>query len=298
MIKRLVKMTAIVCGAALLGLLWLAWAGSNFIQLSHYRVSVERLPESFQEELRIVHISDLHGKEFGKNNERLARAIAALEPDLILASGDLISSRGDDGSAFINLLKELKGLCPVYCSLGNHEQILRMGTGAERYENFTRQLRERGAVLLDNERVVLDWDGTPVAIYGLTAMLYHYSGRNTAPWDGGLLTAEFIEEAIGRPQESELTILLAHNPKYFPEYARWGADLVFSGHVHGGVIRLPYLGGLFSPDLTFFPPYDAGLYSQGKTQMHVSRGLGNSVIPVRIFNRPDVSLVIVQDARR
>ena len=233
-------------------------------------------------------------KEFGNNNEHLAQAIAGQEPDLILVSGDMISSRGDDGSAFINLLRELQGLCPIYCSLGNHEQILRRGTGAERYENFTRQLRETGAVLLDNERVALDWGGTPVAIYGFTAMLYHYSGRDTAPWDGGLLTAEFIEEAIGRPQESELSILLAHNPKYFPGIRPVGRRPCLFRPYPRRRIRLPYLGA-FSRRIYPSSPYDAGLYARGHTQIHVSRGLGNSVIlahsqsPRRFANRSENS---------
>ncbi len=278
-------------GITVLGLMLIASGCSSAIKASHFPIAVDDLPEHF--ELRIVHISDLHGAEFGPNNEHLARIIEQQDPDLIFVSGDMIDSKGDDGSAFINLLDELKGLFPVYCSMGNHEQIVRRMPGTERFNEFAEELRNAGAVLLDNERVEINWGGVPVSIYGFTAMLYHYTGSDTAEWEGAALKAQFIEETIGPPREGEVTLLLAHNPKYFEEYALWGADLIFAGHIHGGVIRLPVLGGVLSPDLTYFPPYDAGIYQLGAAKMHVSRGLGNSVIPFRIFNPPDVSLIVL-----
>lgn len=268
--------------------------GNNTIKISRFLISMDKLPRGHAG-LRIVHISDLHGKQFGQQNMRLARAIARLEPDLIFVSGDMINSHSDDGSAFINLLYELKGICPVYCSLGNHEQIVRGTAGTDRYDRFIKRLREAGAVLLDNERAEIEAGGATFGIYGFTSELYHYSSRSVSDmWKGAELKVEFIETRLGRPRDDEVTILLAHNPKYFQEYVAWGADLVCAGHVHGGVVRLPFLGGLLSPDVTFFPPYSAGLYRSGETAMHVSRGLGNSVIPFRIFNRPDLSLLVLQ----
>lgn len=281
-----------IAGAAVLMIS--LYTGGNRIRVSRFQIPLDRLPEE-HEGLRIVHISDLHGKEFGWHNEDLARAIEALDPDLIFTSGDMMNSQNDDGSAFINLLYELKGLYPIYCSLGNHEQIVRGTQGTERYHDFTRRLREAGGILLDNERVEIKKGGTTFGLYGFTAALHHYSSHDMLDsWDGAELEAQFIVESIGRPRDDEVTILLAHNPKYFREYVTWGADLVCAGHIHGGVVRLPLLGGILSPDLTFFPRFSGGLYRSGKTTMHVSRGLGNSVIPVRIFNPPDLSLLLLR----
>ncbi|MEW5785871.1 MAG: metallophosphoesterase [Bacillota bacterium] len=282
----------IISGVVIGALLFMSF-GNNTIKISRYQVTLEGLPKSL-DGLRIVHISDLHGKEFGPHNKRLARAIERQNPDLILVSGDMIDSRGDDGSAFIHLLDQLKGLDPVYCSLGNHEQIVKELTGTERYNDFTQRIREAGAILLDNERVAINREGAIIAIYGFSAMLYQYTGYDTTAWEGAALEAWFIEEKIGLPREEELTLLLAHNPKYLVQYGQWGADLILAGHVHGGVVRLPFVGGVFSPDMTLFPEYDAGLYSRGTAKMHVSRGLGNSVIPVRIFNRPDLSVITLR----
>lgn len=274
--------------------LLLLTSGNNTIKVSKFEIALAGLPEG-HEGLRIVHISDLHGKEFGSHNGELARAIEALDPDLIFTSGDMMNSQNDDGSAFINLLYELKGIYPIYCSLGNHEQIVRGMQGTERYYDFTKRLREAGGILLDNGRLEIKKDGVTFGIYGFTSALHHYSSHDMlGSWDGAELKAQFIVESIGRPRDDEITILLAHNPKYFQEYVTWGADLVCSGHIHGGVIRLPLLGGILSPDLTFFPEYSGGLYRSERTAMHVSRGLGNSVIPFRIFNPPDLSLLLLQ----
>lgn len=279
---------------AALAVLCFLFYGNNSIQRSTFHLSVDKLPRDHPG-LRIVHISDLHGKRFGGHNRRLARAVAGLDPDLVLVSGDMIDSHRDDGSPFIDLLHELQQRYPVYCSLGNHEQIVRGMAGTERYARFAEKAAEAGAILLDNERVEYVKDGAVFGIYGFTAALYHYSSQSTTEiWEEAALKTAFIEDKLGRPQDDEIAILLAHNPKYFTKYADWGPDLVCAGHIHGGVVRLPFWGGVLSPDKTFFPPYSAGLYRSGESTMHVSRGLGNSVIPCRIFNRPDLSLIIVE----
>ena len=291
--KKITKGFTILALAALAGLCFLYY-GNNSLQRSCFHLTMDKLPPDHGG-LRIVHLSDLHGKKFGRQNRRLARAITRLEPDLILVSGDMIDSHRDDGSPFVALLDELAGRYPVYCSLGNHEQIVRGMTGTDRYPRFVERIAETGAILLDKERAELIKDGITFGLYGFTAALYHYSSQSTAEiWEDAELKLPFIEERIGRPRAGEISILLAHNPKYFQEYAAWGPDLICAGHIHGGIIRLPFRGGILSPDRTFFPSYSAGLYRSGKSTMHVSRGLGNSVIPFRIFNRPDLSLIILE----
>jgi predicted MPP superfamily phosphohydrolase len=271
-------------------------AGNNWLQVTRFRVKAPGLPSAF-DGYKIVHIGDLHGKEFGANNRKLARLIKKQKPDLILASGDLLNSQNDNGDAFISLLKELEGVSPVYCSLGNHEQIVRNKDQRENTEVdrlFEERILNAGGIRLNKEWAEIIRGGERIRIAGFTAALYHYTGRDTAPWEGADLTAAFIEEKLGPLNPDHFTLLLAHNPKYLNEYAAWGADLVFSGHIHGGVIRLPILGGIFSPDITFLPPYDAGLYHQKKTTMHVTRGLGNAVIPLRFLNRPEIAVIELQ----
>ncbi len=292
MIKKTKK--ALITGAVILAaLIVFIHSSNNRIQVCRYHLQTENLPESFQG-FKIVHIGDLHGKEFGINNHKLALIIEKQKPDIILATGDMINSGGDGGGAFIGLLRELNGICPIYCSLGNHEQILYnrdQSGGRKILDLFWEQIREAGGTLLDNQQVDLYLGGGSITIYGFTSALYHYTGRDSARWEGADLKVDFIEEKLGSPEQDRFTILLAHNPKYFAEYAAWGADVIFSGHVHGGVIRLPFLGGLFSPDITLFPEYHAGMYSLGEVKMHVTRGLGNSVIPVRFLNRPEVAVI-------
>ncbi|HHX86911.1 MAG TPA: metallophosphoesterase [Firmicutes bacterium] len=292
--RRSMKMLVAITILALL--IILIYTGNNWIKVTHCHIETKNLPEAF-DGFKIVHIGDLHGKKFGINNAKLARIINRQKPDLIFVTGDMISSQGDDGNAFICLLEELSGICPVYCSLGNHEQIVRdrdLNTGTEIFGNFKKHVQKAGGTLLDNQSVKIQRSGESIWVYGFTSGLYHYTGSNTAFWEGADLKADFIEEKLDRPDQDRFTILLAHNPKYFNEYETWGADIIFSGHIHGGVVRLPFLGGIFSPDITFFPEYDAGLYNLGEARMHVTRGLGNSVIPVRFLNRPEVTVATLK----
>lgn len=295
-------------------ILLLLYLGNNWLQVTHCQVNVKGLPQSFAG-FRIVLLSDLHAKEFGRENKRLAAVIDREKPDLIIAAGDLINSTADDGSAFLNLLKGLDGKYPVYFSLGNHEQIVRERDREQNtrvYQEFVKQVQEAGGVVLDNQQAEIKRGRESIALYGFTSMLYHYlperaaaaqlksgltsvlahySGRNTAYWEGSELKADFIEKKLGRAPDGQTTILLAHNPKYLAEYADWGADLVLAGHIHGGMIRLPFIGGVFSPDISLFPTYQAGLYREGNTALYVSRGLGLSVIPFRVFNPPEVAVL-------
>ncbi len=276
-----------------------AYAGNNWIQVTFNQIELETLPEEF-DGFKIVHIGDLHAKEFGAGNARLARVIEKQKPDAIFVTGDMINSQNDDGGAFIRLLEKLNGSYPVYCSLGNHEQIIesREQNGkTDVFKTFIARIAGAGGVLLDNQRLEIKREGQSIWIYGFTSALYHYTGSDTAHWEGAELKKAFLDDKMGTADPDRFKVLLAHNPKYFAEYAAWGADMVFSGHIHGGVIRLPFKGGLLSPDITFFPAYDAGLYSLGKSRMYVTRGLGNSVIPLRFLNRPEVAVIVLKSRR-
>ncbi|NMA65760.1 MAG: metallophosphoesterase [Clostridiaceae bacterium] len=263
---------------------------NNTIQVTRYRLNYDNLPQEFNG-YRIVQISDMHGKTFGYENGSLARKIKALKPDIVIATGDMMSSNIDDGKAFLDFLDHFNNASPVYMCLGNHEQIARILNGMDEiYKNFITEAKNRGVILLDNEEEIISKGQDSIIIKGLTLELYHYSRRDLDPEDESLyLKTSYVSEKIGTPQG--FTILMAHNPAYFEEYVEWGADLTLSGHVHGGIIQVPFKGGLLSPERVFFPKYDAGLFENDNKKMIVNRGLGNSQINFRLFNRPEVTLI-------
>jgi len=288
------------CLYLLLGLIFMClfWYWQNFgIKTTRITLYYDGLPAGF-DGYRIAHISDMHGAEFGRGNSGLARRIRDFDPDIIVCTGDMISSHARDGQAFLNFLEEIADEYPVYMCLGNHEQIAQW----KEYENesdygygsFISQVREAGVHILDNRTEILEKNGDRIRISGLTLELYHYSRRDVPYADDNLLLrTEFIEDVLG-PAKSGFNLLLVHNPSYFAEYAEWGADLVLAGHMHGGVIRIPFKGGLLSPEHVFFPEYDAGLFEIGESRMYVNRGLGNSVISMRLFNRPELTELILK----
>lgn len=270
-----------------------AYLGNNWLCVSQYEIKVRRLPSALAG-LRIVQLSDLHGKRFGRGNRSLVAAVRRAQPDLIICSGDMIGPAGD-GDALRELLTALNGQYPVYYSLGNHEQILRSsGTRRADYERMMASLSRLGVKVLDNERARFTRGDASLAIAGFTSRLYHYSGVGCADYESIALSDDFIAESLGAAPAEAPLLLIAHNPRWFSAYVDWGADVVLAGHVHGGVIRIPGRGGLLSPEGTFFPQYDAGLYHASSATMAVSRGLGSSVIPWRILNRPEVVVITLR----
>lgn len=251
-----------------------------FIQVSEYQIESGRIPSAFHG-YRLVQLSDLHGCSFGKGNRRLIQKINGLAPDAIVMTGDMADRLDTDYSGLFGLLQNLCGNYPVYYILGNHEQEK---TGAKRRE-FLCGLQRQGVKLLDNSAADIQKDGERIQLYGVRIPMKYYKKRNTA-----VLPAETIEKLIGACDRRHYSILLAHNPFCFESYAEWGADLIFSGHVHGGMIRLPLLGGLLSPERRFFPKYSGGCFRSDRFagKMIVSRGLGSGA---RILNPPEIVAV-------
>jgi len=288
------------CLYVLFGLLFLAlfWYWQNYsLQTVRYTLSCKDLPPGF-DGYRIAHVSDMHGMEFGYKNSTLVRRIQEFDPDIVVCTGDMISSHARDGQAFLNFLECLGDRYPIYMCLGNHEQIAEWTELESKsdygYDAFIRQVREYGVHILDNQTINLEKAGDQIRIIGLTLELYHYSRRDGEYADDDLLLkTSYIEKAIG-PAGNGFNLLLVHNPSYFKEYVAWGADLVLAGHMHGGVIRVPFKGGLLSPEHVFFPEYDAGLFEDGNSKMIVNRGLGNSVIQIRLFNRPELTEITLK----
>lgn len=271
-----------------------------------YPISVSGLPEDFRP-FRIIHLSDLHGQVFGKNNSLLVEQIRCLTPDLIVMSGDMIDGGRRQADvcgrqAFLKLCRTLAPLCPVYYSLGNHE----LEMPKNHLSAWLKKIGRTGVTVLDNQRADVIHDGVTFPIFGLTMPLLYYKDPLKKPYDRHAdWTSLNMETIFGASpnfgaENGGPSILLAHNPLYFPAYRDWGADITFSGHVHGGIIRLPGFGGVLSPDMTLFPKYDGGCFSETSPRssaanpkiMVVSRGLSDTFLK-RILNPMEIVCAVI-----
>ncbi len=249
---------------------------STELTASHYVFRSPKVKGAL-EGFRITQISDLHNKEFGKDNCRLLALTEAQMPDLIVITGDLIFGYRPEPEKALDAAGRLAKLAPCYYVTGNHEHRM----SREKQERFYRDLEERGVFLLRNEAVSLGM-GEGFRLVGI---------------DANLVRTDMLRELMaGRPAE-ELNILLSHKPDYAKEYEKAGVDLVLTGHAHGGQWRLPGIGAVYAPGQGIFPKYTAGMYRLGNTVMCVSRGLGDSIVPLRIENKPEIVTVILRGER-
>lgn len=240
---------------------------------------------------RAAFLTDLHNYCYGENNARLYKAIADAKPDVIFIGGDMLVRK--DGCSFektAEFLGKLPEICDVYCANGNHEQKLKEWPKKYRqsYQEYRKLLTDVGIIMLENDCAELLWDEANVKLTGLEIPLYGYSrfGKKQIP-------VSELKRRIGQADES-YQILLAHNPDYMDQYLEWGADLVLSGHLHGGIVRLPWVGGVIAPNFTLFPKYSGGHYRKKDADMVVSRGLGAHSIPIRLWNPAELVVVEFQ----
>jgi hypothetical protein len=211
---------------------------------------------------------------------RLVKLIRKESPDVIVCTGDLVSRNQTNFNNAKSLIKEVSKVAKVYYILGNHELEIIYGD----YEKLTEYFKSFGATLLDNQKVTL---AEHTQLWGVTipTPCYH---NNDHKYDNLYHYTQLdIQSDLGNPNPKDYNILLAHNPFFFDSYSQWGADLTLCGHVHGGIVRLPFINGLLSPERKLFPKYSGGLYSMGSNNMVVSRGLGK----LRLFNPPEVSVI-------
>ena len=250
-------------------------------------VSYEIRSEKIKKKYTIVMLSDLHDKAYGKQNEKLIRAVEAIRPDSVMTVGDLYTSK--TGSGFDNALALMKALAerfPVYAANGNHEHKTAENpeTFHHMYERYMEKLEEYGVVTLVNSRLKLPQVNVNVCGLQIARGYFLHFGQKEMP-------RGYVESLVGPADSDSFQILLAHNPIYFSEYADWGADLVLSGHMHGGIVRLPFLGGVASPSIGLFPRYDGGRFCQKQSTMVLGRGLGTHSIPVRMWNPGELVVV-------
>ena len=228
-------------------------------------------------------LSDLHCCKHGRDNAKLINRIRDISPDCIFIPGDMVTKHMHVSDIrvqqVLRLLSELRKICPVYYSPGNHEIRL-----YEDYDAFKDELKTREIQYLENAHT--DLKDVSIRVYGLDLPLRQYRSKDMISADD---VGAFLQEKC--PDEIKYNILLAHDPRYFKAYAGWGADLILSGHVHGGIMRFPFIGGVVSPYLRLFPKYDAGEFKEDEKTMIVGRGLGTHHVKFRWFNPPEIVVI-------
>lgn len=273
------KLTAVVFGALFLVLIiWTAWVNTA-LELNEYIVISEKLPTAF-DGYRIAHISDLHNAEMGEDNEKLLEMLENAEPDIIAITGDLIDSRNTDIQIALRFAEKAVNIAPCYYVTGNHEARI------SGYDELKNGLVELGVAVLEDERAELEVSGEVIAVIGVNDPSFQ---TDYLFGDAETVIESKLQELIC--QEDTYAVLLSHRPELFEAYVGSNIDLVLSGHAHGGQFRLPIIGGVVAPNQGLFPKYDGGLYTEADTNMIVSRGIGNSIIPFRFNNRPEVILI-------
>ena len=274
-LKKKPLMILIVSVALLLGLLaWIIWSNTA-LELNTYTIECDQLPAAFNG-YRIAHISDLHNAEIGNDNEKLLSVLSKAKPDMIAVTGDLIDSRRTDMEVALRFMEKAMLIAPCYYVSGNHEARI------DTYDALKAGLDQLGVIVLTNEMIGVTRNGEMIALLGLEDPDFQTT-------DASLQVATKLEELP--VSQTEFTVLLSHRPELFNVYADYNLDLVLTGHTHGGQFRLPFVGAVIAPDQGLFPKYDAGLYTKGETNMIISRGIGNSVLPFRFNNCPEIIVV-------
>lgn len=269
---KLTKKKIIIFSAALFLFIIFCLFQNKWLTVDEYVFSSPKI-DSAADGFTIVQISDLHNAVFGKDNSRLLDKIRAEQPDIIVITGDIADSSHTDLDAAVGFCRKAAKICPCYYISGNHEMWLDNEQRQYLYDGIS----DSGVVLLQNETI------SPIEGISMTGLGDESLHNGT------------LEKLSADISPDDLHIVLAHEPQYLDEeYAPCSPDLVITGHAHGGQVRLPFIGGLVAPDQGFFPKYTSGEYKSGDTVMYVSRGLGNSVIPLRVFNYPEINVLIIK----
>ena len=261
----------------------IAWTllGNTALEVNEYEIVSDRIPKEF-DGFRIAQVSDLHNTEFGEGNSKLIGLLSQTEPDIIVLTGDLIDSRQTDIEIALSFARDAMKIAPVYFVSGNHEARV------SEYEDLKMGLAEAGVIVLENQIVEITREGDSITLMGIDDPSFQESYLFGDAEGVAKQTIETLQR-----ESDGYTVLLSHRPELFELYVETGMDLVFSGHAHGGQFRLPFIGGLVAPNQGFFPKYDAGLFSEENTTMIVSRGVGNSIVPLRFNNRPEIIVVML-----
>ncbi len=279
--SKVIKWTVMV-----LLLVWLIWSNVT-VQLTALTVVDKDLPAGFNG-YKIAQVSDLHNAQFGQNNSALIKLLKEQAPDIIVITGDVVDSERTNVDAAVNFAKQAAEIAPCYYVTGNHEGWLKDDHeegGAEQYDKLEQAFVQTGVSVLHDEAILLEQNGQRIQLIGMDDPTYRMEVES----------APFRSKLQELRSEDKFTVLLSHRPELFETYVKEQVDLVFTGHAHGGQVRIPFVGGLVAPGQGFLPEYDAGTYTDGTTTMVVSRGIGNSMVPIRVNNRPELVVVELQN---
>lgn len=284
--KKITKKKSLYFFIVIVLLIFFFYFQNNSIVTSTYTIKSDKLPNNFNG-YKIVQLSDLHSKSFGNDQSDLVKKVKEIEPDLIVFTGDLIDSDRYEEKPSLVLMERLVQIAPVYYVTGNHEWW------SGKFNTLEEKLKSIGVQVMRNTAKEIAIGTEKIQLIGID---------DPANVDESYAEVAKMEENItnsikGIDEETNYQILLSHRPERFPLYTEYGFDVVFSGHAHGGQFRIPFVGGLIAPDQGLFPKYTSGKYKSDNTTMIVNRGLGNSIIPFRIFNRPEIVVVILSSGK-
>ena len=247
---------------------------NNDIVITNIDVNNGNIPSNF-DKFKILQVSDLHNKKFGKNQNKLVKLTKKINPDIIVVTGDAIDIRKTNMDIAINYLSQIAKSYPTYYVSGNHERRIKG------YNRFEELLIQNNVKVLNNKYKNIKIGNKEISLIGMKDISFIKSKDKRKEY---LNTLKDIKKEVN----NNFTILLSHRPEIIDIYSQSKVDLVFTGHAHGGQIRLPFIDGLFAPNQGLLPKYTSGKFKNGSTEMIVSRGLGNSLFPFRIFNRPEL----------
>jgi uncharacterized protein len=257
--------------------------GNSYIMIAEFDYTNSKIPSEF-DGFTIAQVSDLHNKRFGANQKHLLNKLKSAEPDIIVITGDIIDRRKYDLDVALDFVKGAVKIAPVYYVTGNHEAWL------PEFGIVKAELIKSGAIFMDDTEVILAKGDSRIKLLGVS--------------DPDFLTSSYIDGNDVSKMSRQLSIwsgdeifkiLLTHRPELFNLYAENNMDLIFAGHAHGGQIRIPFVGGVVAPDQGWFPKFTSGSYVQNESTMYVSRGLGNSLFPIRINDNPEIVVVSVKN---
>lgn len=262
--------------------------GTRFV-IREYTLESDKI----QDGIDMAVLADLHNKQYGRDNCRLLEALDRMQPHVVMVAGDILTAKPGKGYELAaSFMERVAEKYPVYYGLGNHEYRMKIYPEhyGDEFAEYMKRLKNAGIQVLDNQSAQIHIQRerklTKLSVTGASIERRYYKRFRKI-----YMESDYLNNIVGKPNKDSYQILLAHNPEYFEEYADWGADLVLSGHVHGGIMRLPILGGVVSPKFVFFPKYDGGLFKRGSSTMVLSRGLGMHTIPIRIFNPAELVVI-------
>ncbi len=274
--KRKNKTLGLLLALLILIILWIYW-GNTTISTRTITIKDSSIPTEFNN-FKIAHVSDLHNKNW---KDKLINILINEKPDLIAITGDLIDSRNPDEYVALDFINRAIKIAPIYYVSGNHEGR------HPNYQKFKGDMETLGVNVLENSYEIITSEAAEIKLIGLNDPIF--TNKTHELNSNGKILEYFLDEISNKHEI--YSILLSHRPELFETYINKGIDLTLSGHAHGGQFRIPILGGVYAPGQGFFPKYDSGLYEKMGCKMIVSRGLGNSIIPIRINNRPEVIFI-------